>query len=127
MYLRSLVLSILLFAPMAARASDALIFAAVYECHADEVNRDMAEACKRTFPELSAIASDALAIWRARNADKAKQIAATCEPAAFQAQALKVKEAIRTGFLAQMRERGKSACVVALEQLSTGAGAMDLK
>ncbi|UUZ47478.1 hypothetical protein LP420_30075 [Massilia sp. B-10] len=87
----------------------------------------MVEACKRTYPELSAIASDALTNWRARNGDRAKQNMAACEPAAFQAQAVKVKESIRSGFLAQMRERGKSACVVALEQLSTGSGAMDLK
>lgn len=141
MYFRAMVFSISLFAPMMACASETLIFAAVYECNADEVNRGMVQTCTDRYPELSTVASEALVRWRARNAVKAKLAKDACESelqekakteAASEINALReriadVKKKIRNGFLAQLQEDGKSACTGALHQIATGSGAMDLK
>ena len=141
MYCRAIVFSISLFAPMMACASDGIIFAAVYECNADEVNRDMVQTCMDSYPELSTIASEALVRWRARNAVKAKLTKEACESElqekakseaaseldAVRAQMADVKKKIRNGFLARLQEEGKNACTVTLHQLARGTGAMDLK
>lgn len=64
---------------MMACASEGLIFAAVYECNADEVNRDMVQTCTDRYPELSTVSFEALVKWRARNAVKAKLAKVACE------------------------------------------------
>lgn len=141
MYFRAIVFSVSLFASMMACASEGLIFAAVYECNADEVNRDMVQTCMDGYPELSTVASEALVRWRARNAVKAKLAKEVCESEllekaktegaseidAVRAQMADVKKKIRNGFLARLQEEGKNACNGALHQLATGTGAMDLK
>jgi hypothetical protein len=141
MHFRAIVFSISLFAPIMACASEGLIFAAAYECNADEVNRDMVQTCMDSYPELSTVASEALVRWRTRNAVKAKLAKETCESElqekakteaaseidAFRVQMEDVKKKIRTGFLARLQEEGKNACTAALHQLATGTGAMDLK
>jgi hypothetical protein len=141
MYFRAIVFSISLLAPMMARASEGLILAAVYECNADEVNRDMVQTCMGRYPELSMIASDALVRWRIRNAVKAKLAKDACESdlqekakteAAYKIGALRGQMAdlvkkIRNAFVEQLQEEGEIACTSALHQLATGTGAMDLK
>ena len=141
MHFRAMVFSISLLAPILACASEGLIFAAAYECNADEVNRDMVQTCIGSYPELSTIASDALVRWRARNAVKAKLAKEACESklqekarteAASENNAIRerianVKKEIRNGLLARLQEEGKNACTEALHQLATGTGAMDLK
>ena len=141
MYYRAIVFSISLFSPMMAYASEALIFAAVYECNADEVNRGMVQTCTDRYPELSMAASGALVKWRARNAVKAQLAKEACESelqekakteAASEINTVReriadVKKKIRNGFLAQLQADGKSACTGALHQIATGSGSMDLK
>jgi hypothetical protein len=141
MYLRTIVFSISLFSPIIACASEGLIFAAVYECNADEVNREMVQTCTDTYPELSPLASDAMGKWRARNSVKAKRAKDACEsdlqekakteaPSEIEAVRTRmadVKREIRIGFLTRLQEDGKKECTEALHQLATGTGAMDLR
>ncbi|WP_431477705.1 hypothetical protein [Massilia eburnea] len=141
MHFRKIVFVCCFLAPVAAWASDALIYAAVYECNADEINQALVTDCSATYPSLSVDAAEALRKWRNRNTAKAKLAKNACEselsfkggnvtPAeveAFQSKISNIKSDIRKDFLARQQSGGEAVCIDALHLLETGSGAMDLK
>lgn len=122
-------------------ASEGLIYAAVYECDADDVNRNFVDACSNRYPELSGVASEAISKWRARNSIKAKRAKDSCdaelkrksitaagsEAGLVQARIAEIKAEINANFVAELKTKGKGACVDALQQLSEGTGLIDFK
>lgn len=141
MHFRKIVLIGCILAPVVAWASEALIYAAVYECNADEINQALVADCSATYPSLSGDAVESLRKWRNRNTAKAKLAKNNCEselsdkgksvtPAeveAFRSQISNIKSDIRKDFLARLQRGGETVCIDALHQLETGSGAMDLK
>jgi hypothetical protein len=132
---------LLLLIPVAVSASEAMIYAAVYECDAEAVNQDLVEACSSQYPELSTHASAAFAKWRSRNSIKANLAKEACavdlQEKAKHAPASEIdlvrklmadtRANIRNDFQARFRNEGKRACAEALGQLEAGGGAMDFK
>jgi hypothetical protein len=78
MHIRSVLSAFLLLVPVASIASEGMIYGAVYECAANEINRAMVEACSSRFPELAKQGDEALAAWRDRNSAKANAAAKAC-------------------------------------------------
>lgn len=64
MDIRSALSAFLLLVPIVSTASEGMIYKAVYECQADEINRVMVEACSSRFPELANPGDEALPAWR---------------------------------------------------------------
>lgn len=118
-----------------------LIYGAVYECEAEEINRAMVEVCASQFPDLALQANDALAKWHDRNLVKAnsakeacsrdlKQMAKTAsrdDIQAVQKVFVDTKAEIITNFRARTLGEGKTACVDALNQLKTTGGPLDIR
>ena len=65
MSIRVNLFGLLLFMPMAVFASDAIIYAVVYECDSESVNQDLVQICSGQYPQ-------ALTKWRDRNSIKAR-------------------------------------------------------
>ena len=138
---RHAIACIALLAPTATTASEALIYAAIYECHADEINQDLARICSDTFPAMSSDAADALSKWRSRNSIRAQQEKDSCENELHEKERSARKsetetvrgkisngmDEIRQGLFANLKSRGKDFCIEALHQLAVGSGAVDIK
>jgi hypothetical protein len=142
MQLRAIsVFTVSMICPMVACASEGLFLVAIYDCYADDVNREMAQTCVAKYPGLSTSAAEALAKWRARNAVKAQHKKGACEAelrevektmvaseiADVREQVAKARREIREGLLVSLRNEGQAACVSALHQVATGDGAIDLR
>lgn len=133
--------ALLLLAPLTAGATDAMNYAAAYSCQADAINQDLVDSCTARFPALTPSAQEAIAHWRSRNAVKAKQAHETCEAqikelagnklddelAQFRQQMEGMRLDIKMDFQMRAEQEGESACVVALEQLGNGDGAMEFE
>lgn len=141
MKLRKLLFVIGLLFPATVFASEAIVYAAVYECNADEVNQALVETCSDSYPELFTAASEAMREWRGRNSAKARLAKESCEVElraketgttqtemnAIRSQMSNIKSEIRRNFYAQLQSDGKGVCIEALHHLASGSGAMDFK
>ena len=133
--------AMLLLVPGMAIASDGLNYAAAYGCQADAINQDLVDSCIARFPELTPSAQEAIANWRSRNAVKAKLAHEMCEaqikelsstaPAddltRFRQQMDGMRLDIKLDFQMRAGQEGQSACVAALEQISSAGSAMDFQ
>ncbi|WP_041741045.1 hypothetical protein [Collimonas fungivorans] len=122
-------------------ASEALIYAAVYECNSKSINLEMVQICSTQFPKLATRAADAYRMWLTRNSTKAAATENACEQElrakatsdsklevdAVRKQMNDLKKEIRSNFQVRVQVEGASACDESLRQLETGSGAMDLK
>lgn len=141
MLIRSLLPAFLFLVPVASTASDGMIYGAVYECEADEINRVMVEACSSRFPELAKQAGEALGAWRDRNLAKANAAAKACStgisPAAENA-STSDRETVRrlitdtkaemfASFEAEIRKQGAAPCREAIKQLQTVGGPLEIR
>ena len=141
MHIRSVLPVFLFLVPVVSIASEGMIYGAVYECEADEINRAMVEACSGRFPALSKQADDALAAWRDRNLAKANAAKKACSgdlsPASENASSSD-REAVRSliadtkaemfsSFDAEIRRQGPVACREILKQLQTVGGPLEIR
>ena len=141
MSVRSILAAFLFLAPAASQASDALIYAFVYECDAMQINQDMVEMCSSQFPDLSPKASDALLRWLDRNRANADAAKNECtrqldeeskSASADKRQAIRTlitdtKAKIHSNFQDEIREKGQEACLKAFEMLKDPAGTMNIR
>jgi hypothetical protein len=141
MHIRSVLPVFLFIVPVVSTASAGMIYGAVYECAADEVNRAMVEACSSRFPELAKQADEALAAWRDRNLAKASAAAKACSTdisAATENAPTSDREAVRrliaktkaemfSSFEAKIRKQGAGACHEGIKQLHTIGGPLEIR
>lgn len=135
-------LALLLTVSHAAVASEALKYAAAYECQAMSINQAMTRVCATQHPQLAARAASAYTQWLTRNADKASAAIKACKAqvqkfseekstrkdATFYQQEMEgLKREIIVSFKAKVRKDGASVCEGALSQLETPGGAADFK
>lgn len=118
-----------------------MIYGFVYECDAEEINRNMVEMCSGQFPNLSPQANDALAAWRDRNLAKANAVKKACsrdlsnksknasanDRLAVSKLMADTKAEMHFSFQAQVRKEGAAACLYAFNQLKTVGGALDMR
>ena len=141
MFVRSILSACLLSATALASASDGMLYVAVYECNAEEINRNMVETCSREFPALSAEADKALTAWRGRNLAKANAARDKCArerseaskrprapngPDAGQLMA-DAKAEMSAGFEARIQTEGEAACLRSIKQLGQAGGPVDIR
>jgi hypothetical protein len=134
----ALLLVSMMSAPAVSSASEGMMYGAVYGCDARAVNAEIVAVCSRAFPELSSEASNALASWLERNADKAESARQTCaaeldaipasegENERLRESIARIRADIRTNFQKNIDRDGKAACLDALRQLKTAHGPLDL-
>jgi hypothetical protein len=118
-----------------------MIYGFVYECDAEELNRNMVEMCSSRFPDLSVKADDALVAWRDRNLAKANVAKKTCsrdlseksnnaspdDLQAFRTLIARTKAEIHSDFQAKIRKEGVAPCLDAFNQLKTPGGPLDIR
>jgi hypothetical protein len=140
MHIRSVLPALLLLVPVASIASEGMIYGAIYQCDADEINRVIAAACSSRFPGLSKQADEALAAWRDRNLAKANAATKACSnelsaiAASTSANDFEVgrkrmadfKAEMFSNFEAEIQKPGVAPCHEALKQLQTAAGPLDI-
>jgi hypothetical protein len=141
MQIRSVLPALLFLVPVASIASEGMIYGAIYQCDADEINRVMVDTCTSRFPGLAKEADVTLAAWRDRNLDKANAVRKACSNE-FSAAAASVSasdlEAVRkrmadikaeifSNFEAEIRKRGIEPCHEALKQLQQAVGPLEIR
>ena len=140
MHIRSALSAFLLLVPVVSTASEGMIYAAVYGCEADEINRVMVEACSSRFPGLAKQADEALAAWRDRNLAKANAAAKACstgliesaknastsEREAFRKMIADKKAEMFASYEADIRKQGVAVCRETLTQLQTAGGPLEI-
>ncbi|WP_305746754.1 hypothetical protein [Acidovorax sp. A1169] len=140
MSIRPILAAFLLLVPLISPASEGMIYGSLYECNAEEINRDMVEICSGQFPDLSLQANDAISVWRDRNLAKANAAKARCsrdlseksknaswdDLQALRTLIANTKTEMLSGFRAKMRKEGVASCLDALKQLKTPGGALDI-
>jgi len=141
MFLRPILASCLLLAPMVSLASEALAYIHVYQCNADKINQDVVDMCSNEFPDLSREANDALSAWRERNLTKADAAKKACfrdlsetsnSASEGEAQAVRTRVAditakIHSNFLAEIRKDGRAPCLDVFSQLRTPGWQTDIR
>ena len=139
MHIRSIPLALFLLVPVISIASEGMVYVAVYECEADDINRVMVEACSSQFPDLSKQANEALAAWRKRNAAKASaakeacanmedsENASTSDRNAFRRLITDKKAEILSSFTADIRRQGATPCREAIRQLQAVGGPLEIR
>ncbi|HEX8606077.1 MAG TPA: hypothetical protein VF774_25770 [Pseudoduganella sp.] len=139
MHIRSISLALFLLAPVVAIASEGIIYGAVYECEADEINRVMVEGCTGRFPNLSKQTNEALESWRKRNLARASAAKEACsnmgisenasvsDREAFARLIADKKEEILSSFEADIRKQGLPFCREAIRQLQEVGGPLEIR
>jgi hypothetical protein len=122
--IRPILAAFFFLVPVFSLASEAMIYGLVYECDAEEINRDMVEMCSSRFPDLSREANDALSAWRDRNLEKAD---AKGDLQAFRTLIANTKTEIRSGFQDKIEKDGMAPCLDAFRQLKTSRGPLDIR
>lgn len=126
--------------PVISLASEGMIYGFVYQCDAEEINRNMVDMCSSQFPDLSLKANDALSDWRDRNLAKANAAKKTCsrdlsekskhaskdDLEAFRMLMANTEAEIRSGFQAKIQKKGVAPCLDAFNQLKAPGGPLDI-
>ena len=116
-----------------AAASEGLMYAALYYCHAQEMNRTLVRSCSVKFPAQAGQAEKALAKWSSEYGAKAQAGARKCQAniekesnakkrAATRSSLGELKDKWFANIQARVESEGAVFCERAISQLGTNRG-----
>jgi hypothetical protein len=132
MHRRFLLVPLMLAASLPCGASPGMEYMFVYQCHADEIVKDILKTCTSTFPRLAPQADNALAHWLVHGAAKAAADKEQCarelaeefksmspgEVAQAQTRMAGLKETLQTQTRAEIAQHGQARCVALFKRFA---------